>query len=99
MAQEQYKEAFEIFPVVEDFELNWTPELLESAVYTYDCAGYTREEAEEKFGSTSHLLDRKLYLLSISNGVMSFSLLKEESKARRESTKMASRLFQFRRTC
>ena len=54
LAQEKYKEAFEMFPVVEDFELHWTPELLESAVYTYGCPGYTREEAEEKFGFSNY---------------------------------------------
>lgn len=43
-----------MFPVVEDFELHWTPELLESAVYTYGCPGYTREEAEEKFGFSNY---------------------------------------------
>lgn len=50
LAQEKYKEAFEMF-LSENNELNWTPELLESAVYTYGCPGYTREEAEKEFGS------------------------------------------------
>ncbi len=43
-----------MFPVVEDFELHWTPELLEFAVYTYGCPSYTREEAEEKFGFSDY---------------------------------------------
>lgn len=54
LAQEKYKEAFEMFPVYEDNELDWTPELLESAVYTYGCPGYTREEAEKEFGSADY---------------------------------------------
>lgn len=54
LAQEKYKEAFEMFPVVEDYEQDWTPELLESAVYTYGCPGYTREEAEKEFGSADY---------------------------------------------
>lgn len=49
LAQEKYKEAFEMFLIDENSELNWTPELLESAVYTYGCPGYTREEAEKEF--------------------------------------------------
>lgn len=53
LAQEKYKEAFEMFPA-ENNELDWTPELLESAVYTYGCPGYTREEAERKFGSSDY---------------------------------------------
>ena len=53
LAQEKYREAFEMFPV-ENNELDWTPELLESAVYTYGCPGYTREEAEREFGSSDY---------------------------------------------
>lgn len=53
LAQEKYKEAFEMFPA-ENNELDWTPELLESAVYTYGCPGYTREEAEREFGSSDY---------------------------------------------
>lgn len=30
------------------------PELLESAVYGYGCPGYTREEAEQEFGSSDY---------------------------------------------
>ena len=53
LAQEKYKEAFEMFPA-ESNELVWTPELLESAVYTYGCPGYTREDAEREFGSSDY---------------------------------------------
>ena len=53
LVQEKYKEAFEMFPA-ENNELDWTPELLESAVYTYGCPGYTREEAEREFGSSDY---------------------------------------------
>lgn len=54
LAQEKYKEALEMFLIDENNELNWTPELLESAVYTYGCPGYTREEAEKEFGSSDY---------------------------------------------
>lgn len=50
LAQEKYKEALEMFSLAENSELKWTPQLLESAVYTYGCPGYTREEAEKEFG-------------------------------------------------
>lgn len=50
LAQGKYKEALEMFLFTED----WTPELLESAVYTYGCPGYTREEAEKEFGSADY---------------------------------------------
>ena len=53
LAQEKYKEAFKMFPA-ENNELDWTPELLESAVYTYGCPGYTRKEAEREFGSSDY---------------------------------------------
>ena len=53
LAQEKYKEAFEMF-LAENNELDWTAELLESAVYTYGCPGYTREEAEREFGSSDY---------------------------------------------
>ncbi len=35
-------------------EDSWTPELLESAVYTYGCPGYTREEAQKEFGRADY---------------------------------------------
>lgn len=54
LAQEKYKEALEMFLIAENYELDWTPELLESAVYTYGCPGYTREEAEKEFGSADY---------------------------------------------
>lgn len=56
LAQEKYKEAFEMFLVDKNNEPDWTwtPELLESAVFTYGCPGYTREEAEREFGSADY---------------------------------------------
>ena len=54
LAQEKYREAMEMFMLAEDTELDWTPELLESAVYGYGCPGYTREEAEKEFGSSDY---------------------------------------------
>ena len=54
LAQEKYKEEFELFLLDENNELDWTPALLESAVYTYGCPGYTREEAEREFGSADY---------------------------------------------
>lgn len=54
LAQEKYKEAFELFPVEKNCDFDWTPELLESAVYTYGCPGLTREEAEREFGSSDY---------------------------------------------
>lgn len=54
LAQEKYKEALEMFLLDENNELAWTPELLESAVYTYGCPGYTREAAEEEFGTADY---------------------------------------------
>ncbi len=54
LAQEKYKEALEMFLIDENNELDWTPELLESAVYGYGCPGYTREEAEKEFGSADY---------------------------------------------
>lgn len=56
LAQEKYKEALEMFLLDENNELDWTPELLESAVYTYGCPGYTREEAEKEFGSADYIV-------------------------------------------
>lgn len=53
LAQEKYIEAFEMFPC-DCSDLVWTPELLESAIYTYGCPGYTREEAEKEFGSADY---------------------------------------------
>lgn len=54
LAQERYKEALEMFLIDKNIELDWTPELLESAVFTYGCPGYTREEAEREFGSADY---------------------------------------------
>ncbi len=54
LAQEKYKEAFEMFLAEKCIEFDWTPEMLESAVFTYGCPGYTREEAEKEFGSADY---------------------------------------------
>lgn len=54
LAREKYKEALDMFLLDENNELEWTPELLESAVYTYGCPGLTREEAEKEFGSADY---------------------------------------------
>ncbi|MDE7477416.1 MAG: hypothetical protein K2M91_05625 [Lachnospiraceae bacterium] len=53
MAQERYADALALIPYdnlycYEDNE--WTPELLESVVYGYGLAGYTREEILKDFG-------------------------------------------------
>lgn len=53
LAQEKYDEAFAMFPC-DCPDLEWTPWLLESAIYTYGCPGYTREEAEREFGSADY---------------------------------------------
>lgn len=53
LAKENYEEALEMFQQY-NHELDWTPELLESAVYGYGCPGYTREEAEREFGSSDY---------------------------------------------
>lgn len=54
LAREKYQEALDMFLLDENNELEWTPELLESAVYTYGCPGLTREEAEKEFGSADY---------------------------------------------
>lgn len=43
-----------MFLIDETNGLDWTPELLESAIYGYGCPGYTREEAEKEFGSAEY---------------------------------------------
>lgn len=53
LAQEKYDEAFAMFPC-DCPDLEWTPWLLESAIYTYGCPGYTRKEAQEEFGSADY---------------------------------------------
>jgi len=53
LAQENYSEALNMFQAY-NWEINWTPELLESAVFTYGCPGYTRAEAEKVFGSSDY---------------------------------------------
>lgn len=52
LSQEKYKEALDMFLIDESNE--WTPELLESAVFSYGCPGLTREEAEKEFGSADY---------------------------------------------
>lgn len=53
LSKENYIDAFNLFPSY-DGDFNWTPELLESAVFTYGCPGLTREEAEIRFGSADY---------------------------------------------
>lgn len=49
LAAEKYEEALSMFPS-DKLEVEWTPELLEQAVYGYGVVGYTREEIKEMFG-------------------------------------------------
>lgn len=53
LAEEKYEEAFKMFQAY-NHSLEWTPELLESAVFTYGCPGFTREEAEKEFGTSDY---------------------------------------------
>jgi len=53
LANSEYTEAFEMFQSY-NHEVEWTPELLESAVYGYGCPGYSKEEAEKQFGSSDY---------------------------------------------
>lgn len=53
LANGEYTEAFEMFLSYND-EIEWTPEMLESAVYGYGCPGLTKEEAEKQFGSSDY---------------------------------------------
>ncbi len=79
LAKEKYREAFEMFQHY-NHELDWTPELLESAVYGYGCPGYTREEAEREFGSSDYKItsllenpekDEILMQIDIEYGILS----------------------------
>lgn len=49
LAIEKYEEALSMF-LSDNFEVEWTPELLEQAVYGYGVIGYTRDEIKEMFG-------------------------------------------------
>lgn len=49
LAVEKYEEALSMF-LSDNFEAEWTPDLLEQAVYGYGIIGYTREEIKEMFG-------------------------------------------------
>jgi len=53
LAEERYEEALSMF-LVDTGTGDWTPELLESDIYGYGCAGYTREEAAREFGSSDY---------------------------------------------
>ncbi len=53
LAEERYQEALDSF-LVDSSEVDWTPELLESAVYGYGCGGHTREEAAKEFGRADY---------------------------------------------
>lgn len=62
LAVEKYEEAISMF-LSDNLEVDWTPELLEQAVYGYGVIGYTREEIKEMFGSEDYkitsILDNK----------------------------------------
>jgi len=62
LAVEKYEEAISMF-LSDNLEVEWTPELLEQAVYSYGVIGYTREEIKEMFGSEDYkitsILDNK----------------------------------------
>lgn len=71
MAEERYEEALELAPT--DDEHQWTPDLLESAVYAYGCPGMTREEAIKEFGTADYRItsvlenpDKDMIIKSIS---------------------------------
>ena len=53
LAEEKYGEALSMF-LIDTNTGDWTPELLESAVYGYGCPGYTREEAAREFGRAGY---------------------------------------------
>ncbi|MEY8386001.1 hydratase [Oscillospiraceae bacterium 38-13] len=53
LAEEKYEEALSMF-LVDAHSGDWTPELLESAVYGYGCAGYSREDAAQLFGQAGY---------------------------------------------
>ena len=53
LAEENYEEALRMF-LIDAQSGDWTPELLESAVYGYGCAGYSREDAALLFGRADH---------------------------------------------
>ena len=55
LAKENYTEALDMF-LSDNFEFEWTPKLLEQAVYGYGCTGYTREEALETFGRCDYVV-------------------------------------------
>lgn len=49
LAVEKYEEALSLFHS-DNLEVEWTPNLLEQAIYGYGIIGYTREEIKEMFG-------------------------------------------------
>ncbi|WP_160679751.1 hypothetical protein [Clostridium sp. C8-1-8] len=49
LANEKYEEALYMF-LSDNSEVEWTPDLLEQAIYGYGVVGYTREEIKEMFG-------------------------------------------------
>ena len=53
LAAERYEEALNMF-LIDTSSGDWTPELLESAVYGYGCAGYTWEDAAREFGRADY---------------------------------------------
>lgn len=53
LSKHEYVKALGMFQHY-NYDLEWTPEMLESAVYGYGCPGYTREEAAKVFGSSDY---------------------------------------------
>lgn len=85
LAGERYAEALSMFQHYND-ALNWTPELLESAVYGYGCPGYTREEAEKQFGASDFKItsllqnsDRNKIITNIDINRYEFEVTKEKA--------------------
>lgn len=60
MAAEKYEQALTMFQHYNQ-EVDWTPALLESAVYSYGCPGLSREEAERLFGSSDYKITSLLH--------------------------------------
>lgn len=62
LAVEKYEEALSLFHS-DNLEVEWTPNLLEQAIYGYGVIGYTREEIKEMFGPEDYkitsILDNK----------------------------------------
>ncbi|WPC39921.1 hypothetical protein [Clostridium sp. JS66] len=62
LAAQKYEEALSMF-LSDNLEVEWTPNLLEQAIYGYGVVGYTHEEIKEMFGPEDYkitsILDNK----------------------------------------